>query len=144
MASVNKVILIGNLGADPELSYIPSGTAKVTMRLATARIWTDGNGDKKEATEWHRLIGWGRLAEVCGEYLTKGRQIYVEGHLQTRKWTDKDGVDRWTTEIVVSNMQMLGSRPADAEEVDEPEDKKAKKNSKKDKKKNSDDSPFDK
>jgi len=140
MASVNKVILIGNLGADPELSYIPSGTAKVTMRLATARIWTDGNGDKKEATEWHRIIAWGRLAEVCGEFLTKGRQIYVEGHLQTRKWTDKDGVDRWTTEIVVSNMQMLGSRPADAEEVDEPEDKK-KSGSKKSKSK---DSAFDK
>ena len=118
MASLNRVLLIGNLGADPELSYTPSGTAKATMRLATHEVWTNKSGEKGERTEWHRLIAWGRLAEICGEYLTKGRQIFVEGRLQTRSWEDRDGNKRWTTEIVATNMQMLGSprgTPAEAE-----------------------------
>jgi single-strand DNA-binding protein len=109
MASLNRVLLIGNLGADPELSYTPSGTAKATMRLATHEVWTNKGGEKGERTEWHRLIAWGRLAEICGEYLTKGRQIFIEGRLQTRSWEDRDGNKRWMTEIVATNMQMLGS-----------------------------------
>ena len=109
MASLNRVLLIGNLGADPELSYTPSGTAKVSMRLATHEVWTNKSGEKGERTEWHRVIAWGRLAEICGEYLGKGRQIFVEGRLQTRSWEDRDGNKRWTTEIVATGMQMLGS-----------------------------------
>ena len=108
MASLNRVLLIGNLGADPELSYTPSGTAKATIRLATHEVWTNKEGEKGERTEWHRVIAWGRLAEICGEYLTKGRQIFIEGRLQTRSWEDRDGNKRWTTEIVASSMQMLG------------------------------------
>ncbi|UCG13280.1 MAG: single-stranded DNA-binding protein [Deltaproteobacteria bacterium] len=110
MASLNRVLLIGNLGADPELSYTPSGTAKATMRLATHEVWTNKEGEKGERTEWHRVIAWGRLAEICGEYLAKGRQIFIEGRLQTRSWEDRDGNKRWTTEIVASGMQMLGSQ----------------------------------
>jgi single-strand DNA-binding protein len=118
MASLNRILLIGNLGADPELSYTPSGTAKATMRLATHEVWTNKSGEKGERTEWHRVIAWGRLAEICGEYLAKGRQIFIEGRLQTRSWEDRDGNKRWTTEIVASTMQMLGSprgAPAEAE-----------------------------
>jgi single-strand DNA-binding protein len=106
---VNKVILVGNLGADPEMSYTQSGTAKATIRLATTEKWTK-DGEKKEKTEWHRLVVWGRLAEVCGEYLAKGRQAYFEGKLQTREWEDKDGSKRWTTEVVAFSMQMLGGK----------------------------------
>lgn len=106
---VNKVVLIGNLGADPDMSYTQSGTAKATIRLATTERWTK-DGEKKEKTEWHRIIVWGRLAEVCGEYLAKGRQAYFEGKLQTREWEDKDGNKRWTTEVVAFSMQMLGTR----------------------------------
>ena len=109
MAALNRVLLIGNLGADPELSYTPSGTAKTTMRLATHEVWTNKDGEKGERTEWHRVIAWGRLAEICGQYLSKGRQIFIEGRLQTRSWEDRDGNKRWTTEIVASTMQMLGS-----------------------------------
>lgn len=108
MASLNRVLLIGNLGADPELVYTPSGTAKATIRIATHEVWTTRDGEKGERTEWHRLIAWGRLAEIMGEYLTKGRQIFIEGRLQTRSWEDREGNKRWTTEIVVTNMQMLG------------------------------------
>jgi len=121
MASLNRVLLIGNLGADPELSYTPSGTAKATYRLATHEFWTDNEGNKRERTEWHRLISWGRLAEIVGEYLTKGRQIFVEGRLQTRSWEDADGIKRWITEIVVTNMQMLGNGKAPSQEVADPE-----------------------
>jgi single-strand DNA-binding protein len=109
MGALNRVLLIGNLGADPELSYTPSGTARTTMRLATHEVWTNRDGEKGERTEWHRVIAWGRLAEICGQYLSKGRQVFIEGRLQTRSWEDRDGNKRWTTEVVASGMQMLGS-----------------------------------
>jgi single-strand DNA-binding protein len=108
MAALNKVLLIGNLGADPELSYTPNGTAKATMRLATREAWTGKDGQKGERTEWHRVIVWGRLAEICGQYLAKGREVFIEGRLQTRSWEDRDGNKRWTTEVIASGMQMLG------------------------------------
>ncbi len=111
MASVNKVILIGNLGRDPEVRYAPSGSAICNVTLATSRQWKDKNsGDKQEETEWHRVVFYDRLAEIAGEYLKKGRPVYVEGRLKTRKWTDKDGVEKYTTEIVADQMQLLGSR----------------------------------
>lgn len=111
MASVNKVILIGNLGRDPETRYAPSGDAICTVNLATTDTWKDKQtGEKKEATEWHRVVFWGRLAEIAGQYLKKGSQVYVEGSLRTRKWQDKDGQDRYTTEIRGDEMKMLGSR----------------------------------
>jgi len=110
MASVNKVILVGNLGKDPEVRYMPSGDAITNITLATTDSWKDKNGEKQEKTEWHRVAFFGKLAEIAGEYLKKGSQVYVEGRLQTRKWQDKDGNDRYTTEIVADRMQMLGSR----------------------------------
>ena len=111
MASVNKVIVVGNLGADPETRYLPSGEAVTNIRVATTDRWKDkASGEMKEATEWHRIAFFGRLAEVAGEYLKKGSQVYVEGSLRTRKWQDKEGQDRYTTEIVADSMQMLGSR----------------------------------
>jgi len=110
MASVNKVILIGNLGRDPETRYMPDGGAITNISIATTENWKDKNGDKQEKTEWHRVAFFGKLAEIAGEYLKKGSQVYVEGRLQTRKWQDKDGVDKYTTEIVANAMQMLGSR----------------------------------
>ena len=111
MASVNKVILVGNLGKDPEVRYAPSGDAFANVTIATTRTWKDKNsGEKKEETEWHRIVFNGRLAEIAGEYLKKGRSIYVEGRLRTRKWQDKDGTDKYTTEIIADQMQMLGSR----------------------------------
>lgn len=111
MASVNKVILIGHLGADPETRYMPSGDAVVNMRMATSEQWKDkDSGEKREATEWHSLVAFRRLAEICSEYCSKGAMIYVEGRLKTRKWQDKDGNDRYTTEIRGDRMQMLGSR----------------------------------
>ncbi|HEY4375418.1 MAG TPA: single-stranded DNA-binding protein [Burkholderiales bacterium] len=111
MASVNKVILVGNLGKDPETRYAPSGDAITNITLATSDQWKDkATGEKKEATEWHRVVFFGRLAEIAGEYLKKGRSVYVEGRLRTRKWQDKDGQDRYTTEIVADQMQMLGNR----------------------------------
>ena len=112
MASVNKVILIGHLGADPEIRYLPSGEAVANLRLATTDVWKDKDGNKQEATEWHRVSFFGRQAEICGQYLKKGSQIYVEGSIRTRKWQDKDGQDRYTTEIRGDRMQMLGGRPA--------------------------------
>jgi single-strand DNA-binding protein len=110
MASVNKVILIGNLGRDPETRYMPEGGAITNISIATTETWKDKNGDKQEKTEWHRVAFFGKLAEIAGEYLKKGSQVYVEGRLQTRKWQDKDGQDKYTTEIVANAMQMLGSR----------------------------------
>ena len=108
---INKVILVGNLGKDPEVRYSPSGQAVANATLATSESWKDKNtGEKQERTEWHRIVFFGRLAEIAGEYLKKGAQIYVEGRLQTRKWQDKEGQDRYTTEIVANEMQMLGSR----------------------------------
>jgi single-strand DNA-binding protein len=108
---VNKVILVGNLGRDPEVRYSPNGQAVANVTIATSDSWKDKtSGEKQERTEWHRIVFFGRLAEIAGEYLKKGAQIYVEGRLQTRKWQDKDGHDRYTTEIVANEMQMLGSR----------------------------------
>jgi len=111
MASVNKVILVGNLGADPETRYMPSGDAITNIRIATTDRWKDkASGEMKEATEWHRIAFFGRLAEVAGQYLKKGSQVYVEGRIRTRKWQDKEGQDRYTTEIVADAMQLLGKR----------------------------------
>ena len=111
MASINKVILIGNLGKDPEVRYMPSGGAVANVTIATNEVWKDKQtGEQQERTEWHNIVFYGRLAEIAGEYLRKGRQVYVEGRLQTRKWQDKNGQDRYTTEIIASDMKMLGSR----------------------------------
>jgi single-strand DNA-binding protein len=111
MASVNKVILIGNLGRDPEVRYTPSGSAVCNVTLATTRSWkSKESGEKVEETEWHRIVFYDRLAEIAGEYLKKGRSIYVEGRLKTRKWTDKDGAEKYTTEVIAQEMNMLGSR----------------------------------
>ena len=113
MASVNKVILIGNLGKDPEVRYAPSGSAICNITLATSRNWKDKtSGERQEETEWHRVVFFDRMAEVAGEYLKKGKSVYIEGRLKTRKWTDKEGVDKYTTEIMADRMEMLGSREA--------------------------------
>ncbi|HYE95532.1 MAG TPA: single-stranded DNA-binding protein [Rubricoccaceae bacterium] len=111
---VNKVILIGNLGADPELRYTPSGTAVCNFRIATNESYKDREGNMVEKTEWHNVVAWERLAEICGEYLKKGRQVYIEGSLQTRQWEDQEGNTRYTTEIKAREMQMLGG-PGDGE-----------------------------
>jgi single-strand DNA-binding protein len=108
MASVNKVILVGNLGADPELRYTSSGTPVASFSVATREQWTNKDGEKGEKTEWHKIVAWARLGEICGEYLHKGKQVYIEGRLQTRSWEDRDGNKRYTTEIVAQTMQMLG------------------------------------
>jgi single-strand DNA-binding protein len=111
MASVNKVIIVGNLGRDPEVRYTPNGSAVCNVTVATSRVRKNkDSGEKSEDTEWHRIVFFDKLAEIAGEYLKKGRSVYVEGRLQTRKWTDKDGVEKYTTEIVATEMQMLGSR----------------------------------
>jgi single-strand DNA-binding protein len=110
MASVNKVILIGNLGRDPETRYTADGAAITNVSIATTRRYKDASGQQQEETEWHRVAFFGRLAEIAGEYLRKGRPVYVEGRLRTRKWQDKDGNDKYTTEVVAENMQLLGSR----------------------------------
>lgn len=110
MASVNKVILIGNLGRDPETRYSPDGAAITNVSIATTRRYKDSSGQQQEETEWHRVAFFGRLAEIAGEYLRKGRPVYVEGRLRTRKWTDKEGNERYTTEITADAMQLLGSR----------------------------------
>ena len=107
---INKVILIGNLGADPELKYTPSGSAVSNFTLATNESWMDGKGERQEKTEWHRIVVWGKLAEICNEYLKKGSKVYIEGRLQTRSWDGQDGAKRYTTEIVAREMQMLDSR----------------------------------
>ena len=111
MASVNKVIIVGNLGRDPETRYMPSGDAMTNIAVATTDKWKDkATGEQKEATEWHRVAFFGKLAEIAGQYLKKGSQVYIEGKLRTRKWTDKEGVEKYTTEIIADTMQMLGSR----------------------------------
>ncbi len=111
MASVNKVIIIGNLGRDPEVRYAPSGAAICNVAIATSRSWKDKtSGERQEETEWHRVVFYDRLAEIAGEYLKKGKSVYVEGRLRTRKWTDKDGVEKYTTEIFAQEMTMLGGR----------------------------------
>ena len=111
MASVNRVILVGNLGADPDQRFLPNGDAVCNIKIATSEQWKGkGTGEKKEATEWHRVVFFRRLAEIAGQYLTKGSSVYVEGSLKTRKWQDKDGSDRYTTEIVGSEMKMLGGK----------------------------------
>ena len=108
---INKVILIGHLGADPEVKYMPSGSAVTNLNLATTESWKDKqSGEKQERTEWHRVAMFGRLAEIAGEYLRKGSQVYIEGRIQTDKWQDKDGNDRYTTKIIANDMQMLGGR----------------------------------
>jgi len=110
MASVNKVILVGNLGRDPELRYIPSGQAVANFSLATSDRWRDKEGNNQERTEWHRIVVWGKSAENCAQYLQKGRSVYVEGRLQTQEWEDKEGVKRKTTEVVAQTVQFLGGR----------------------------------
>jgi single-strand DNA-binding protein len=110
MASVNKVILVGNLGRDPEVKFMPNGEAVCNFSIATTESWKDKAGVKQEKTEWHNIVMYRKLAEIAGEYLKKGRPVYIEGRLQTRKWQDKDNNDRYTTEIVADSMQMLGSR----------------------------------
>jgi len=121
--SVNKVILVGRLGKDPETRYMTNGEAVTNVTLATSENWKDKSGEKQEKTEWHNLVFYRRLAEVAGEYLKKGAQIYVEGKLQTRKWQDKEGKDKYTTEIIVNEMQMLGGKSSGGgsfEVVDKP------------------------
>ncbi len=110
MASVNKVIIVGNLGRDPEMRYLPSGEAVANLAVATTDKWKDKDGNAQEATEWHRVSFFGRTAEVCGQYLKKGSQVYIEGSIRTRKYVDKDGVEKYATEVRGDRMQMLGGR----------------------------------
>ena len=112
--SVNKVILLGRLGQDPELKYTPGGSPVCNFSLATTESWTDKSGQKQEKTEWHRVVVWGKLAELCNQYLAKGRQAFLEGRLQTRAWDDKDGNKRYTTEILASTVQFIGGPSAHA------------------------------
>ncbi len=110
MSGVNKVILVGNLGANPEMRFTQGGQAVANLRIATTERWTDKSGQKQEATEWHRVVVWGKTAEICGQYLTKGRQVYIEGRIRTRQWQDQQGQKRYSTEIVATSVQMLGGR----------------------------------
>ncbi len=111
---VNRVMLLGNLGKDPEMRFTPSGSAVCNFTIATNESWTDKNGQKQDRTEWHRIVVWGKLGELCGEYLKKGRQCFVEGKLQTREWTDKENKKNYTTEIVAQNVQFIGGQGAGA------------------------------
>ncbi len=123
MAGVNKVILIGNLGANPEVKYLSSGTTVANFRMATTENRVNRTGEKTATTEWHRIVAFGRLAEICGEYLNKGKQVYIEGRLRTRSWEDKEGNRKWITEIIATQMQMLGVAPGvPAEAVDSGKD----------------------
>jgi single-strand DNA-binding protein len=117
--SVNKVILIGRLGADPEVRYTSDGIAVASFRIATNENWVNKEGEKQERTDWHRIVAWRKLGEICGEYLSKGKQVYLEGKLQTRSWEDRDGNKRYTTEIVANNMQMLGRPGTESENLEE-------------------------
>lgn len=125
---VNKVILIGNLGRDPEVRYTASGQAVANFPIATTEYGSSKEGERKEYTEWHRIVAWGRLAEICGEYLVKGKSVYIEGSLRTRSWEDKDGVKKWTTEVVARTMQMLspagsgGQKKSSSSKSDIPDD----------------------
>ena len=110
MSGVNKVILVGNLGANPEMRYTQGGSPVANLRIATTERWTDRTGQKQEATEWHRVVLFGKTAEIAGQYLTKGRQVYIEGRIRTRQWQDQSGQKRYTTEIVATNMTLLGGR----------------------------------
>ncbi len=112
---LNKAILIGNLGRDPEVRYTPGGLAVANFSMATSETWTNKEGEKETRTEWHRIVAWGKLGEICGEYLSKGKQIYIEGRIQNREWEDKEGNKRYTTEITASQMLMLGSRESAGE-----------------------------
>ena len=115
MASVNKVIIAGNIGREPETTYLPNGNAATSISIATTDKWKDkATGEQKEATEWHRVVFFGKLAEIAGQYLKKGSQVYVEGKLKTNKYTDKDGVEKYSTQIIADVMQMLGNKPDDA------------------------------
>ena len=126
MASINKVILVGNLGQDPEVKYMPSGGAVTNISIATTDSWKDkATGEKKENTEWHRVVFFNRLAEIVGEYLRKGSQVYIEGNLRTRKWQDQNGVDKYTTEIVAREMQMLGGRTGGSSDFNQAPQKEA-------------------
>jgi len=119
---VNKVILIGNLGKDPELKYTPSGKAVVNFSLATTEVGSSKDGNKQEYTEWHRIVAWGKLAETCGEYLSKGKSVYIEGALKTKSWQDKEGSTRWTTEVVARTVQFLS--PTGEKQAQSPQPKK--------------------
>ena len=116
MSGVNKVILVGNLGSDPQIRYTPQGTAVANFSVATTEKFTNKNGERESRTEWHRIVAWSKLAEICSEYLKKGKQVYIEGRIQTRQWDDKEGKKRSTTEIIANNMVMLG-RAGDAGDV---------------------------
>ena len=116
MAGINKVILIGRLGRDPEVRYTPDGTAVANFSIATSDEWKDkSTGEKRERTEWHRIVAWRKLGELCGEYLSKGRQVYIEGRLQTRDWQDRDGNKRYTTEVIATDVQFLGPKESAAQ-----------------------------
>ena len=110
MAGINKTIFIGNWRKDPEIRYTPSGLGVANFNIATSETWTNKEGEKETRTEWHRIVAFGKLAEICGEYLSKGKQVYIEGRIQTRDWEDQNGVKRYTTEVVANQMQMLGTR----------------------------------
>ena len=119
MAGVNKVILLGYLGKDPELRFLPNGTAIASFSIATSETWKDGNGEKKEHTEWHNITAFGKLAEICGEYLTKGKQVFILGKIRTENYKDKDGNQRSATKIIISEMQMLGGGGKEREKKEE-------------------------
>ena len=121
MASVNKVILLGNLGKDPEQRFMPNGDAVANFSIATTENYKDKNGEKQEKTEWHNIVIYGKLAEIAGQYLKKGSPVYIEGRIQTRKWQDKEGADRYTTEIVASAMQMLGGKQEGQQQASAPQ-----------------------
>jgi len=120
MSGVNKVILVGHLGANPEVRYTAGGQAVANLRLATTERWVNKNGERTEQTEWHRVVAWGKLAEICSQYLTKGKQIYVEGKIRTRQWQDQQGQKRYSTEVVANNMVMLGRATDAPMNADEP------------------------
>lgn len=122
MAGINKVIIVGHLGNDPEMRSMPNGEAVANISVATSEAWTDKNtGERREVTEWHRIVFYRKLAEICGQYLKKGAQVYIEGRLRTRKWRDQNGQDRYTTEIQGDVMQMLGTRPQSADGANNPQ-----------------------